>query len=274
MPIYEQIPMRLQLSLVSNPPVNPIDANTGLNPKMWRAQALAIGLGIFDAFDAPVDLSNLVQLQLIIQKAQSDLVPLVVKTVTNSDLSWRNLITSLGWVTGIESNAIFKLDAGDTDQSLEGESQSDFWMIVQGLTSSGVTITYAGGPMTIYNASSSLPIGPSNYVSAHELTNSMGDSVITPTSQQHKEIVTINGAARTSKLIVGNAGIVDGAECEILLLMPATAGILIDIRSIISSGNQVFPALFSSDAGVSRMLARMYYKNGNWNPLETVAPAY
>lgn len=274
MPIYQQVPLRLLLKLVSNPPITPLDQNTGYAPRLWRAQSASVAVGVFDAYDAPVDLSNLTRLDLILQRSETDLVPLVVKTVQNTDESWRSLITSLGWVTGVEQNAVFSLDAADTDQSLAGQQSAEFWVIVRGTTEAGAPITYAAGPLEIYNASSALPIGPTNYVSHHAQTNSELDATITPTSQQHIEELTVESdAARTVNVILGINGVVAGATITVLALMPvATADVIVNFKST----NVGQPTLFTlnSNAGVLRNLLRFVYHDGEWHALEAVLPAY
>lgn len=270
--IYQQIPLRLELSLASNPPATPLDLNTGSTPKLWRSQSAAIAVALFDPYDAPVDLSNLVRLDLILQRSESDLVPLVVKTVQNTDDSWRNLITALGWVTGVEQNALFSLDSADTDQSLLGESSAEFWVIIRGTTSTGTELTYSAGPLVIYNASSALPIGPTNYVSYHAQTNSELDSTITPTSQQHTEQLTVSGAARTSNIILGVSGVVPGATLTVLALMPGTADIVLNFKS--TSVGQPTLMTLNSNAGIARNLLRFVFHDGAWYPLEAVLPAY
>lgn len=272
MPVYQQVPLRLLLKLVSNPPVTPLDSNTGYTPRLWRAQSASLAVGIFDAYDAPVDVSNLVNLQLIIQRSETDLVPLVVKTVLNSDTGWQNIITSLGWVTGVEQNAVFKLTAADTDQSLAGQQAAEFWVVIRGTTTDGDAITYAAGPLEIYNASSALPIGPTNYVSYHAQTNSELNSTITPTSQQHIEELTVDGAARTSVVLLGTNGVVNGATITVLAVMPVTADVIVNFKS--TEVGQ--PTLFTlnSNAGILRNLLRFVYHDGAWHSLEATIPAY
>lgn len=274
MPIYEQIPIRLAVSLASNPPVAPIDANTGLPPQMWRAQSASIALGIFDAFGNPVDLSNLAQLQFILQKGSADLVPLVVKTYLSTDPNWRSLITTNDWVNGLNQNELALFTSADTDQGLDGAANADFWLIVQGTTTTGNLITYVAGVITLYNASSALPIGPSSYVSLHTQTNTLGDSTVTPTSQQHTEVITIGGAARTSNLIIGNSGVVAGAVMNVELLLPVTTNILINVFSVSLTGPQVFPISVNTSSGIPRALLKMYFDGANWQPLEATLPAY
>lgn len=273
MPILEQIPLRLTLRAASNPPITPLDSNTGNSPKLWRAQSAAVAIGIFDAYDAPVDLSNVQYLQLILQRTADDLTPLVVKTVARTDPSWRDLITALGWTTGLDQNATFVLDAADTDQGLGGAKQAEFWCVIQGLTDANAPLTYGAGPLVIYNASTALPIGPTSYVSLHEQTTEEGNVTITPTSQQHTEILTVEGDTRTFSALLGVSGVVNGAQIEVLVFMPTeTAGVIVQFRSQLVS-NPVLVAL-TSDAGIARSLLRFYYQDGEWKLINTQSPAY
>lgn len=231
MAVYEQIPIRYEIDLVSTPPVPPIDANTGAAPRFWRGQTVAINGGIFDSSGNPVDLSNIVTLQVILQAASDSLYPLVTKTLTSDDDEINTLITLAGWRNGTQWNFQAILEAADTDQSLEGGYSLAYWMIVKGVTGAGAPIIYSAGPVTIFNAGSDLPVPDPHLTSRHAQTNATGDFTITPTSQLHKEIVTIDGAARTSNAIMGISGIQDGAELTVVLLLPATADIIIDFRN-------------------------------------------
>lgn len=272
MPIYEQIPVRLKLSLASNPPAYPIDSNTGNLPRFWRSQTVKLNLGLFDAFDAPVDISNLDYLQVHLFRSANDLVPLVSKTVTNTDPSWRPLITDTGWQQGTQQNVSITLDAADTDQGLYGANYASFWLVVQGKTDEDVVLSYAAGPCVIYNAASSLPIGPTNYVSFGALEQSAGDSTITPLSMQHLEVVTVIGDAGTRRVAIGANGLVDGAIVTMLVHLPATADITVAFYSIDFDESPIFT--LSSNAGVNRALLRAYYHDGEIKPLEAVYPAY
>lgn len=270
MPIYEQTPIRLQATLV-NPPVNPLDANTGAQPRFWRRSNVSIAVGIFDAFDVPVDLTNLTKLQLFLFKTEEDLVPLVTKEVLAAAIY--PLITALGWAQGTQQNATFALTQGDTDQSLGGGSQSDFWMVLNGVSASG-EILYCAGPCTIFNAANALPASALPTPSFHRQTNSAGDSTVTPTSNLHTEEVTIAGAgSRTSNIIVGQAGLSAGALIELLLLAPGAAA-AIDVQIFVGSLLGPNPFAFNTSGGTTRCLFRFYFDGVNLQPLEQVNPAF
>ena len=68
---YSQEPIRLQLSVTGG---SPYDANTGTTPRMWRASNVAFQVAVFDAYNNPVDLSNLASMQLVLQPSNNSLV--------------------------------------------------------------------------------------------------------------------------------------------------------------------------------------------------------
>lgn len=245
MPIYEQIPIRLEIDLVSTPPVPPIDANTGQKPVFWRGNSIALQVGLFDAQGNPVDMSNIETVQVILQQAQSSAYPLVVKTLTSGADQIAQLITIQGWRNDTMQNFIAEFTSADTDQSLAGGSFLDYWLIVQGTTSDGNVLIWSAGAVTIYNAGSSLPIPNSGLTSRHAQTVGNGDFTITPTSQLHKEIVTVVGTADTFNGILGINGVQDGAELTIMWGLPATENIVVNIRSGVL-GN---PVLCEVDTG-------------------------
>ena len=117
--VLQQIPIRLQINLVSSPPVAPIDANTGAAPRFWRGQTVALDVGIFDAMGNPVDLSNLASLQAVLQPSQDSPYAVVSKTILASSEAITTLISTLGWNNGTQQNATFEFarkQPGDTLQ--------------------------------------------------------------------------------------------------------------------------------------------------------------
>jgi len=231
--VLQQIPIRLEIDLVSTPPVAPIDRNTGNAPRFWRGQTVAIEVGIFDASGNPVDLSNLASLQAVLQPSQNSPYAVVSKTllaVSNPD-PITTLISILGWRNGTQQNATFVFAAADTDQGLGGLDSAAYWLIVQGTLVSGAPVIFSAGVVYIDNAGSSLPVPNSGLTSRHAQTTNAGDFAITPTSQLHKEIVTVTGAARTSNAILGINNVQDGAELTVVLVLTATPGITIEFRS-------------------------------------------
>jgi hypothetical protein len=203
--IYEQVPVRLQLLLTSNPPVAPTDANTSLQPRFWRGQAVGFQAGFFDANGNPIDLSNLAYLQFILQKSQDSIVALVTKQVDAADIT--DTITLGAWRAGTAQNATGAFTAAETDQGLEGNESADFWLIIKGVTDTGAPIVYGAGPVTIFNAGSALPTPARGVTSRHAQTAEDGDVTVTPTSQFHTEILTVEGDARDFNVLLGIAGV-------------------------------------------------------------------
>lgn len=272
MPQYNQIPIRIQLSLTSNPPVSPIDANTGQQPQFWRAQDMDMQIGIFDSMGNPVDLSNLTYLQVILQPAYNSITPSVVKTVAAMNLN--TLITRGNWDAGIAQNADVLFTAADLDLSLSADPSQLYWLVIQGLTSTGQLLSYGAGNVLVYNPGYQLPPpAPSGLVSEHEQTNAGGNTTVTPTSQLHTEKITFTGAARTSAVIVGASGLVAGARPVVLVLLPATAGIVVQVwNQTIATGSPLFSVV--TDGYLRQACFEMGYDGSNLYPLRATVPAF
>ena len=206
-------------------------------PRVWRAGAVALNVGIFDPSGNPVDRANLSSLMAVLQPAQLSPYSIWTKTLLASAGQIITLITGAGWENGTQWNAQFLLSAADTDQGLGGEQSQDYWLSIIGMNASdGSPIVYAGGVVTIYNPGGSLPSPAAAAItSRNPQATSTGDFTVTPLSQLHKEIITVSGSARTVNCILGIAGIQDGAELTTVFVLPATPGITINIRSGIVS---------------------------------------
>lgn len=272
MPLYEQTPIRLQVTLVGAPPVYPIDQLTGNAPQFWRASNVALAFGIFDGFGNPVDLSNLTKIQLFLFKSQADLVPLVTKELLLNQLF--PLITSLGWANGTQQNGTFQLSPAETDQALGGAASANFWMVLNGVSAANAQILYAAGPAVIFNASRALPAGAMPTPSENAQNLVAGDITVTPTSNIHLEEVTVSGlGGRTSNIIVGFAGLTKGARVDVLLLATG-ANAAIDIQFFINSLIGANPFAFNTSGGTTRALFKFYFDGATLKPLEQVNPAF
>lgn len=274
MPIYEQTPIRLKVNLVGPPPVYPIDQNTGQAPQFWRCATVGIAVGIFDAAGDPVDLTNLAEtgkLQLMLFKDQLSLVPLWTKEVAGPDLI--PTISVDGWENGTQQQAVFSLTKAETDQALGGGVQANFWMVLNGITDDGDGILYAAGPCTIYNAALSLPVASNSSPSFHEQTLDVGNANVVPTSNFHKEVINLGGAARTSNVIVGITGLLAGAEVEVLILAPGAAA-AIDVQFFVGSLAGANPFAFNTSGGTTRALFRFWFNGATLIPIEQVNPPY
>ena len=271
MSIYAQLPIRLEADLVSNPPVTPIDANTGLPIQFWRAQGIAIQVGIFDAYGNAVDLSNLSYLQLVLQEAPDSLAPALVKQVNAGDII--PVVTRADWLAGINQQATFLLSNADTDFSLGGATQASYWMQLIGQTTGGANIVYAAGYVTIFN-SGLPPQPPTSLVSGHNQANGGGAMVVTPTSQIHHEEIIVSGGAETRNCTVQATGLVKGALAVLRFQLPATAGINIRIFDQTTSGALLTTISSASDGFTPAARVALWFDGANWQRDELTIPAF
>lgn len=238
------IPIRLELSTVSNPPVYPFDVNTGRTPRCWRAQSLAIAVGIFDENDVCVSIDNLDYLQFILKTGPNAEDPIVFSQTLANDAIIPS-ISRLSWENGANQQAIFELPKANTDQSLQGQQQADFWLVVQGQDTDGVDIIYGAGPLTIYN-SGAPSVPPVSFVgnSYHAGTNSTGDVVIPIENGIHTEAIAISGSARTSVFSLPIVNRLAGDTCALnfRFAAPLIAGIVLDIRNASAVGTRLLTA--------------------------------
>lgn len=227
--IYQQIPLRLQLSIVSSPPVQPIDANTGATPKIWRANTIAVALGLFDASNLGIDLSNITYLQVSLWASQSAIAPLVTKQIDAANIT--SPITIGAWNAGTAQNAIAVFTTADTDQGLAGGTEDDFWLTVTGYTNASAPLIYGAGTFTIVNAASQFPTPVQGITALHKQATATGNVTVTPTAPINTEVVTVSGIARTSSILLAISGVQAGAKMNLTLILPATPGIVLNIRS-------------------------------------------
>jgi hypothetical protein len=270
MPIYEQVPVRLQLSLASAPPVDPLDANTGLIPRFWRGESVALQIGCFDAGGLPIDLSNLTYLQFVLQNASNSVAPLVVKTVLAAAITQ---LTTADWLAGLSQQATVILDPADTDQGLGGLSNATFWLVIQGLTAGGAILTYGAGACQIYDTGALVPVAAAVaiYTSLHAAALVTGNITAVPTSNNHTEKVTVSGIARTSIVILPITGMVDGGLMRVRFILPATANIIIQVASG-TAGNVI--STISTGQVLSALLEYYFdYAAQAWVPLNYIIPA-
>lgn len=84
----------------------------------------------------------------------------------------------------------------------------------------------------------------------HATANSTGDSTITPssTSQHHTEVVTISGSAGTRNFAVATTGRTAGDTCTVVLALPVTASILVNVRDASATGT-VLAAITTDGSG-------------------------
>jgi hypothetical protein len=173
MPVAAAAEVFLELTTRSNPPVSPVDINTDLPPAIWRGEDVDFNVGIFDCFGNCVDLSNLQFLQVSILPAQlpaqaspgnllyapySTLpypsvppAPLLSAVVPAAAIT--PVISRYNWLEGLESQATLSFSWIQTSSlNLGGQTEMDFWLVVQGLTSIGRMITYGGCVLKVHES--------------------------------------------------------------------------------------------------------------------------
>lgn len=266
--IYEQIPIRCALAIVSNPPVAPIDDNTGQKPRFFRASGVAIYLAIFDPDLVSVDLTNLAYLQLILQSAPDSIVPLVTKTVVAADIT--KTISRAAWLAGTGQQAVFVLDPAETDQGLDAETEKDFWMLIRGVTEDGVPLDYGAGYVTIAQPSAAVPLPPFGYVSENEQSLDAGDITVQPTSLDHTEWVAVGGVARLSNIILSTVGMARGALLRLRLDLTATPDVILRMMNASIVGTQL--STITTDAGSTNALLTYVFNGTAWRPLSYQVP--
>lgn len=264
----EQLPIRLEVSTVSNPPASPIDVNTGATPRAWRSAGVEVDVGIFDQDLASVDLSNLSLLQVALYESDDAIAPLETVVVLAADIV--PTIVRESWLEGTAQNARAIFTAAQLDQGLDALASRAFWIVVQGVTAANQLIVYGGGPITLYNAGGTVPTGTGGYVSLNSQGNSTGNSAINPASQNHLELVAVTGSARTSNLVVSLVGLVAGARPTIRLALPATAAIVLNVRNGTAGGTIV--ATLTTNGSARAVLFELYFDGTALHLLRTTDP--
>lgn len=270
---YEQVPIRLQLAIISTPPVAPIDGNTGATPVMWRGQSLAIDIGIFAPSGAAVDLANLQYLQLLIQDGQDALVPVANKIVLAAQII--PTITVADWNAGTAQQAEFRLDNSETDFSLGGASQKTYWLVILGKTNAGAVIVYGAGPLVVVNPTWVLPPPvPQGLVSANQQTNNTGDSTVTPESQLHTEEITVTGAAGNRNVILTADSLVEGARLAVRFILPAVDSINLILRDQAVDGPILATITSAADGFTPAAYVDLWFDGANFRRAFLVIPAF
>lgn len=254
---YAQPAIRAQLSILSNPPVSPIDIETGIAPQFWRGSGIRIDVGIFDGSDVGIDLSNLVTMVLRIQPDQLSPSPWIEKVVNAGGIT--GSIPYGLWLDGERQNASFLLDPADTDVGLAGEGSQPFWMSITGYSADGVLV-YGAGWITVYNPGNLFPNpAMAGVVGFGTLTTAVGNQLLTPKSQVDTWEVTLGAAAGTHVVVIGTVGIVPGARVALNVMIPTTAGIIAQFRSGSSSGPIVQQFTTTGTSAVPEALLECYY---------------
>ncbi len=271
MSVYEQAVIRAQLSIVSSPPVSPIDANTGNAPQFWRGAGIEIDVGIFDVNSVGLNLANLATLTLNLQPGPTSAVPWVTKTLATASIS--SPIVYQDWLDGLTQNAKFILSAADTDVGLLAAATRQFWMTITGVTTAGAIIVYGAGYVTLYNPGYTL-LPPSGLFTRHAQTNSGGNSTVTPAGIMHTEELTVTGVAGTRNIVLASVGFSPGAIVRLLALLPnLTPAIVINVYSAAITGSPIFT--FTTDNSTPNVLFEAVANTaGGYDPVQQVASAF
>lgn len=155
------IPIQLQATVRSVPPVGLIDVNTGEWPVFFKGSTVAFNVGIFDVSGFSVDLSNLDGLKLeifpyvFVQNYLGYPIDETFPALLSLDVTeLTETITRQQWQAGLTQNASFV--ASDTDTSvfdLEGQPSKRFTVCLSGtLTTGGARIIYGSGPIFVYES--------------------------------------------------------------------------------------------------------------------------
>lgn len=164
------IPIRLQLTTRSNPPVTPLDINTDLTPQLWRGEDIDVDIGIFNGNS--VDLSNIDFLQVsifpypiapknvdttygyapytILPYPSTPPAPLLFRTISAASIT--PLINWADWLAGTAQQAKAQFTAIETASlSTGGAEFADFWMTVTALA--GIRkLVYGGTPLRVFES--------------------------------------------------------------------------------------------------------------------------
>jgi hypothetical protein len=253
MTITAQTPIRLQMSVVSNPPVSPVDANTGNLPKWWRAANVSLQCAIFAPDGTAVDLTAATAVQLVIQPTPSSSYAVLNKTVLAAAIV--KTITVAGWQAGTAQQFTFPLTNAETDFDLGGADSAQFWLSIRVWTSSTAYATYGAGYVEVFNPGLILPIVTPGLVSYHTTANATGNSTITPTSLVHTEQLTFTGTASVRNIILDPTGLTKGTRLDMAVVMAALAnGAIINFYTTSTAGTLLltFTKLFSESNALFR----------------------
>ena len=270
--IYDQMPIRIAANLASNPPLAPVDANTGQAVQFWRAQSTALQLAVFDANGDIVDLGNLANLTLAIQESQGSIAPVLVKSILASSIT--PTIAAADWSAGIAAQDEFDLSDSDTDFSLDGATSKVFWLTISGRTTGNATLVYAAGPITVFDPGLPAVQQNTSYVSRGEQANGGGNSVINPQSQIHTEAMTFSGAANERLVVLSSTGMVAGAQLSVLMNLPAISGLVVKFYDQSLAGNLLATINTTPDGFTPTAKAVFEYDGVNWNRDALLIPAF
>jgi hypothetical protein len=273
-PSYAQANIRAQLSILSQPPVAPLDINTGVAPQFWRSAGIQIDVGIFDGSGNGLDLSNLLSLQLTLAPYANSLVPWVVKSIA-AGVGIVSPIDFNDWEDGLSQNASFVLTPSDTDLGLLAGTSRQFWMTISGTLAGNGQIIYGAGYITIYNAGSIYPPPAGGIVSWNAQNSSAGNPQVTANGLIHTEEINFSGAAVPRNIVLINANAYPkGCKVDILALLGSCpAGVVLSIYSGSITGSPIFR--WETDGfQPNAMFHAVVNDTGGYDAIEQVIPAF
>jgi len=284
---YQQVPLNIQLTLISNPPssislvthpnVNytlssssPTDINTGQIPQLWVRRGAQINVSIFNQYNSSIDLSSLAYLQVVITANPSAITPIITSTVYPPNIN--SIVSYNAWTQGLQAQATFTLSNVDTDITLYGQNSAQYFMFIQGYTTSGNMITYGGGTCVFYNPAYNVPAPKATYVSFNAQTSSTTATVnVYPTSQLHTERITVTGSGYPRSIIVNTTGLIAGSHIWLRFSTTDTLTIIFNVYDS-SILNPILVTLQTDQFTPSALVDLVY--NGVYLQLnDTIIPA-
>lgn len=106
----------------------------------------------------------------------------------------------------------------------------------------------------------------------HSRTNDIGDDTIIPLSQHHLEIITLGGAARTSRFALSLAPTQNGSRLQLRFVpAAATANIVVEVHNDTPGGTLIYT--YTTDgSGTDIFVADLYVQAGAWHSYSEAVP--
>jgi hypothetical protein len=133
----------IKINLATSPGRELRDQATGAAPKIWRGNAIAIRLGIFDGTGV-VSMEGVESLTLRVKKAADDETTLASKTVEPEALA-----DAAAWTSGAGQHALFELSDAEANFDLAGETRAAFHLVITALLDNGSTRTLGTGTLSV-----------------------------------------------------------------------------------------------------------------------------
>ncbi len=228
---------------------------------MWRAQSIAIQVGVFQPNGSCVDLTDYQYLQLTIAQFQNSPTNFISTFVTTSDIT--PVISQADWLAGIAQQAEFDLAAYETDITLFAQPSQPYWIQLSGLNAVGTLIILAAGTINFYNAGSGTPAPVKAQTDYHAQTNSGGPGLIQPLSTIHTENVNLTGSGGTRDFILSAPFLPQAGARTWIKFATATpgvaipAGITVRVRNLTFDGTIL--AQFTTDGYSSSAYVSLYF---------------